>query len=77
MHIAQNWRIRQTRYALKGVRCETCDTVLFPARTVCPHCEAQPVQLPEAAAENRAVLNYETFNPAAHEPISDFAQAAR
>ena len=25
---------------MKGVRCEKCQTVLFPPREVCPHCAA-------------------------------------
>ena len=40
MHVAQNWRLNAQRYAMKGVRCEKCQTVLFPPREVCPHCAA-------------------------------------
>ncbi|MCE7947435.1 MAG: hypothetical protein DYG88_08410 [Chloroflexi bacterium CFX4] len=46
MHIAQNWRLKGQRYALKAVRCETCQTVYFPPRAVCPTCR-------ERAAEAR------------------------
>ncbi len=52
MHIAQNWRLNAQRYAMKGVRCEKCQTVLFPPREVCPHCAAL-----EAAAESKAADN--------------------
>ena len=40
MHIAQNWRLNGQRYAMKGVRCETCQKVIFPPREVCPYCGA-------------------------------------
>jgi uncharacterized OB-fold protein len=40
MHIAQNWRINAQRYAMKGLRCETCQKVTFPPREVCPYCAA-------------------------------------
>jgi RNA polymerase subunit RPABC4/transcription elongation factor Spt4 len=38
MNIAQNWRLNNQRYALKAVRCETCQQVTFPPREVCPRC---------------------------------------
>ena len=41
MHVAQNWRINGQRLALKGAQCQHCGKVSFPARGVCPHCEAQ------------------------------------
>jgi uncharacterized OB-fold protein len=44
MHVAQNWRLNAQRYAMKGVRCEKCQTVLFPPREVCPHCAALEAQ---------------------------------
>ncbi len=43
MHIAQNWRLNGQRYALKAVKCEQCEAILFPARAVCPHCEVKHV----------------------------------
>ncbi len=46
MHIAQNWRLKGQRYALKGIRCEVCQSVHFPPRAVCPTCR-------ERAAEGR------------------------
>jgi uncharacterized OB-fold protein len=49
MHVAQNWRLNAQRYAMKGVRCEKCQKVLFPPREVCPHCAAL-----EAAANTQS-----------------------
>ena len=46
MHIAQNWRLKAQRYALKAIRCENCQTVYFPPRHICPACR-------ERAAESR------------------------
>lgn len=46
MHIAQNWRLKGQRYALKAIRCEACQSVYFPPRLVCPACR-------ERAAEAR------------------------
>lgn len=45
MNIAQNWRLNGQRYALKGVKCESCGAALFPPREVCPHCQVQQPQL--------------------------------
>ena len=41
MHIAQSWRLKGQRYALKGAKCENCQQVTFPPREVCPHCQAR------------------------------------
>jgi uncharacterized OB-fold protein len=49
MNIAQNWRLNDQRYALKGVRCEGCNQVLFPPREVCPDCRERAEQ--QKAAE--------------------------
>jgi len=37
MHVAQNWRLRGTRYAMAAARCNTCGTVLLANRGVCTH----------------------------------------
>lgn len=37
MHVAQNWRLNGTRYALKGLRCAKCGNVSI-SREVCQHC---------------------------------------
>jgi len=63
MHIAQSWRLKGQRYALKGAKCENCQQVTFPPREVCPHCQAvnskaydnvQPISLTEVTAVPRA-----------------------
>jgi uncharacterized OB-fold protein len=41
MQIAQSWRLKGQRYALKGSQCDHCGEVNFPPREVCPHCEAK------------------------------------
>jgi hypothetical protein len=35
---ARSWREFPQRYRLEAARCEACDKVLFPPRTVCPGC---------------------------------------
>ncbi|MCS6870689.1 MAG: zinc ribbon domain-containing protein [Anaerolineae bacterium] len=49
MHIAQNWRLKAQRYALRATRCEMCQTVYFPPRLICPTCR-------ERAAEARQAM---------------------
>lgn len=39
MQIAQTWRLKGQRYALKGNQCNNCGEVSFPPRAICPHCE--------------------------------------
>ncbi len=48
MHIAQNWRLKAQRYALKAVRCEACQTVYFPPRAVCPTCRERAAEAHQA-----------------------------
>ena len=38
MEIPRHWRIRKERYSMIGAICPNCETKLFPAREVCPHC---------------------------------------
>lgn len=38
MQTPRFWREIDERYALKGVKCGNCNSVLFPSRTLCPHC---------------------------------------
>jgi hypothetical protein len=54
MSIAQNWRLKNQRYALKGAKCETCQNVMFPPREICPHCQ-------EAERKARAVDHLSHF----------------
>jgi uncharacterized OB-fold protein len=48
MHIAQNWRLKGQRYALKAIRCEACQAVYFPPRLVCPACRERAAEAPVA-----------------------------
>ncbi len=41
MNIAQNWRLNGQRYALQGIKCESCGTVHATLREICPVCAAQ------------------------------------
>jgi hypothetical protein len=45
MGIAQNWRLRNQRYALVGEVCDDCGKKIFPPRDVCPYC-TQPAPTP-------------------------------
>lgn len=38
MTVARFWRAIPQRYNMIGTKCETCGTVFFPPRSVCPHC---------------------------------------
>ena len=60
MQIAQSWRLKGQRYALKGTKCEKCQRAIFPPREVCPYCasleakavndaNAQPIAWPVQA----------------------------
>ena len=60
MHVAQNWRINGQRIGLKGAtQCQHCGKVSFPAREVCPHCEAQ-----EQAKPTLTLIAHADVNPA-------------
>ena len=38
MQTPRFWREIDERYALKGVKCGSCGSVIFPSRTLCPQC---------------------------------------
>ena len=38
MQTPRFWREIDERYALKGVQCGNCQSILFPSRTLCPKC---------------------------------------
>lgn len=40
MEIARHWRLQRHRYALVGEVCARCGEKIFPARNVCPRCNA-------------------------------------
>ena len=56
MHVAQNWRLRGTRYAMKSERCNNCGTVLLANRGVCPRCAETD------AASRQAHYRFETVD---------------
>lgn len=43
MQTPRFWREIDERYALKGVRCGNCQTIIFPSRTLCPKCRHESV----------------------------------
>ncbi|MEA3201528.1 MAG: uncharacterized protein QOE90_2956 [Thermoplasmata archaeon] len=38
MQTPRFWREIDERYAMKGVKCGNCGSILFPSRTLCPKC---------------------------------------
>ena len=38
MSVPRYWRKQQTRYNLKGNKCEACGRYFFPPRAFCPEC---------------------------------------
>jgi uncharacterized OB-fold protein len=71
MGIATNWRLRQQRYRLVGEICEKCGEHIFPARDVCPGCEA-PAQAPFEFSGRGEVYSYSTVYQAP-EGFQEFA----
>jgi uncharacterized OB-fold protein len=65
MGIAQNWRIRNQRYALVGEVCDDCGKKIFPPRDVCPYC-TQPAHTPFQFSGNGEIFSHTTvYNPPA------------
>ena len=65
MGIAQNWRLRDQRYALVGEVCDDCGEKIFPPRDVCPYC-AEKAQTPFQFSGRGEVFSYTTvYNPPA------------
>jgi uncharacterized OB-fold protein len=63
MGIAQNWRLRNQRYALVGEVCDKCGEKIFPPRDVCPYC-VQPAQTPFQFSGRGEVFSHTTiYNP--------------
>ncbi len=63
MGIAQNWRVRNQRYALVGEVCDDCGKKIFPPRDVCPYC-AEPAQTPFQFSGRGEVFSHTTiYNP--------------
>ena len=40
MSVPIQWRTKKQRYSLQGSVCPECSNVMFPPRSVCPHCSA-------------------------------------
>ncbi len=38
MAVPRFWRENKERYMLRGLKCGACEGVLFPAKSLCPHC---------------------------------------
>ena len=63
MGIAQNWRVRNQRYALVGEVCNDCGKKIFPPRDVCPYC-TEPAQTPFQFSGQGEVFSHTTiYNP--------------
>jgi len=43
VEVPRHWRTRKARYALEGIRCESCKVTAFPPRDLCPSCGASSV----------------------------------
>jgi uncharacterized OB-fold protein len=65
MGIAQNWRLRNQRYALVGEVCNDCGKKIFPPRDICPYC-TQPAQTLFQFSGRGEVFSHTTvYNPPA------------
>lgn len=38
MNIPRHWRESPERYRMEAAKCRKCETILFPARLICPDC---------------------------------------
>jgi len=59
MEIARHWRLQRHRYALVGEVCNHCGEKIFPARDVCPQCNA-PAKTPFTFSGKGEVYSYST-----------------
>ncbi len=71
MNIPRNWRLQQQRYRLEGEVCEKCGARIFPARDICPECEA-PAKTPLVFSGKGEVYSYTTV----HTPPQGFEEFA-
>ena len=76
MEIARNWRLQRHRYALVGEVCNHCGVKIFPARDVCPECNA-PVKTPFTFSGKGEVYSYSTvhYPPEGFEPYAPYIVA--
>lgn len=49
------WREVPARYRLEGSRCPDCETVVYPARRVCPRCRGTPMETTRLTPRARVV----------------------
>ncbi|MFQ5856791.1 MAG: Zn-ribbon domain-containing OB-fold protein [Anaerolineae bacterium] len=59
MDLPRHWRLKQARYRLEGAQCEDCDSIFFPARSICPECRSERVSPYQFAGRGR-VYSYST-----------------
>jgi len=71
MEIARHWRLQRHRYALVGEVCTHCGDKIFPARDVCPQCNA-PAKTPFVFSGKGEVYSYSTV----HHPPEGFESFA-
>src|SRR5450631_2276778 len=71
MEIARHWRLQRQRYALVGEVCTHCGDKIFPARDVCPQCNA-PAKTPFVFSGKGEVYSYSTV----HHPPEGFERFA-
>jgi len=60
MDIPRTWRLRQSRYRLRGSRCKDCGKLYFPQRMVCPQCQTQHME-PHIFKGKGTVYSYTTL----------------
>jgi hypothetical protein len=71
MEIARHWRLQRHRYSLVGEVCNHCGVKIFPARDVCPECNA-PAKTPYTFSGKGEVYSYSTV----HHPPEGFEHFA-
>ena len=71
MEIARHWRLQRQRYALVGDVCNHCGEKIFPARDVCPACNA-PSKTPVTFSGKGEVYSYSIV----HHPPEGFEHYA-
>lgn len=49
------WREIPARYRLEGARCKACERVVYPARSVCPHCRGRALEPMRLSRRGRVV----------------------
>ena len=71
MQTARHWRLQRHRYALVGEVCTRCGDRIFPARDVCPQCNA-PAKTPFVFSGKGEVYSFATV----HSPPEGFEHCA-